>query len=44
LHPFPKLWRRADFVSHVDSMRCTSYDVKLIFFTEAEEINQGETR
>jgi hypothetical protein len=25
-------------------MRCTSYDVKLIFIVEAKEINQGATR
>jgi len=44
LHPIPKLRRRADFVSHVDSMRCTSYDVKLIFLVEAKELNQGAAR
>jgi hypothetical protein len=25
-------------------MRCTSYDVKLIFLVEAKEINQGATQ
>jgi hypothetical protein len=42
LHPFPKLRRRADFVSHIDSMRCTSYDVKLILSAKEKELNQGE--
>ena len=42
LHPFPKLRSRADFVSHVDSMRRTSYDVKLIFSAKAEEINREQ--
>jgi hypothetical protein len=44
LHPLPKLRRRADFVSHVDSMRCTSYDVKLILSVKVEEINPGAAR
>jgi len=39
-HPFPKLRRRADFVGHVSSMRCTSYDVKLIYSGTAKEVNQ----
>ena len=44
LHPIPKLQRRADFVSHIDSMRCTSYVVKLIFLVEDKELNQGAAR
>ena len=40
LHPFPKLRRRADFVSHISSMRCTSYDVKLIYSGIAKKVNQ----
>jgi|GEM_PF-1105409 hypothetical protein len=31
LHPFPKLRRRANLVSHKIIMRCNSYNVKLIF-------------
>jgi len=39
-HPFPKLRRCADFVGHVSSMRCTSYDVKLIYSSATEKVNQ----
>ena len=39
-HPFPKFRRRADLVGHVSSMRCTSYDVKLICFGATVKVNQ----
>ena len=35
LHPFPKLRRGANLVSHEDIMRCDSYNVKLIFSVAA---------
>jgi hypothetical protein len=44
LHPIPKLRRCADFVSYVDIMRCTAYDVKLIFSIFVEKMNQGVLR